>query len=176
MAESVAPKTSAGSSTSEDGADIVGGTEVVDGKAARDLSSTDIFEIAAELSSECANIGNRYGQDTVAKIVPCVVRVLEELEFAVEKAELLTADLVEAQHDAKLAKEEQQREVTYRRRIESVRALLCVVDAELPNSVLVVVAWLTDSVCKNNKFTMILAINDKSYTTGVSGGVEAKRI
>ena len=67
-----------------------------------------------------------------------------------EKAELLTADLVEAQHDAKLAKEEQQREVTYRRRIESVRELLCVVDAQLPNSVLVVVAWLTDSVCKKN--------------------------
>lgn len=97
--------------------------DVIDGKPssnAGELSTTDVFEIAAELSSECAKIGNRFGQDTVVKIVPCVVRVLEELEFAVERAELLTADLVEAQHEAAQAKAERDREVTYRRKVESV--------------------------------------------------------
>eukprot|EP00117_Sycon_ciliatum_P040256 scpid52482/ scgid29611/ RILP-like protein 1; Rab-interacting lysosomal-like protein 1 len=89
-----------------------------DGGSVGDISSTDVFEIAAELSSECAKLGNQYGHETVAKIVPYVVRLLEELEYSVDRSELLTADLVEAQHEASVARDERNLEVAFRRKLE----------------------------------------------------------
>lgn len=91
-----------------------------DGLAPYHLTSTDVYELASDISQECDRVGEQFGQDIVSGIVPRVLKVLELLEESVERVELLTAELVEAQLDRHRALDEKQGEEEYRQKMEEV--------------------------------------------------------
>lgn len=93
---------------------------------AEEMSVVDVYDLASDIGKECEKIIDSYGADSLLKLMPKVINVLELLETIATRNESENTRLQELNDRIAHLECEKQEKAVFRQRFDKVRFLLFV--------------------------------------------------